>query len=83
MAANTISYVTRRPESGVDVIRSAAVRELVSLGEAGAFDLLLEPAAEEQIWQCDAPSRPPGELRAGEGFVEGGGEGLEGGDGFG
>ena len=33
-----------------EVIRSAAVRDLVSLGESGAFDFVLEPAAEEQMW---------------------------------
>lgn len=32
------------------VIRAAAVRDLVSLGEAGAFDLVLEPGAEERKW---------------------------------
>jgi Arc/MetJ family transcription regulator len=32
------------------VIRAAAVRDLVSLGESGAFDFLLEPAAMEQMW---------------------------------
>ena len=33
-----------------EVIRVAAVRDLVTLGEAGAFDFLLEPGAEEQVW---------------------------------
>jgi hypothetical protein len=33
-----------------EVIRVAAVHDLVSLGELGAFDFLLEPAAEEQMW---------------------------------
>jgi hypothetical protein len=28
----------------------AAVHDLVALGEAGAFDFLLEPGAEEQMW---------------------------------
>jgi hypothetical protein len=32
------------------VIRVAAVRDLVALGEAGAFDFLLEPGAEERMW---------------------------------
>ena len=32
-----------------EVIRAAAVRDLVALGESGAFDFLLEPVAEEQI----------------------------------
>jgi Arc/MetJ family transcription regulator len=33
-----------------EVIRSAAVRDLVALGEGGAFDALLEPDAEERLW---------------------------------
>lgn len=33
-----------------EVIRVAAVRELVKSAEAGAFDELLEPAAEERMW---------------------------------
>jgi Arc/MetJ family transcription regulator len=33
-----------------EVIRIAAVRDLAALGEAGAFDFLLEPRAEEQMW---------------------------------
>jgi Arc/MetJ family transcription regulator len=33
-----------------EVIRVAAVRDLVALGEAGAFDFLLEPGAEERMW---------------------------------
>jgi hypothetical protein len=33
-----------------EVIRAAAVRDLVALGEAGAFDFLLEPGAEERMW---------------------------------
>ena len=33
-----------------EVIRVAAVRDLVALGESGAFDFLLEPGAEEQMW---------------------------------
>jgi Arc/MetJ family transcription regulator len=33
-----------------EVIRIAAVRDLVALGEAGAFEFLLEPGAEEQMW---------------------------------
>ena len=33
-----------------EVIRAAAVRDLVSRGESGAFDFLLEPGAEEQMW---------------------------------
>jgi hypothetical protein len=28
----------------------AAVRDLVALGEEGAFDFLLEPEAEERMW---------------------------------
>jgi Arc/MetJ family transcription regulator len=34
-----------------EVIRVAAVRDLVALGEAGAFDFLLEPGAEERMWR--------------------------------
>jgi hypothetical protein len=33
-----------------EVIRVAAVHDLVSLGESGAFGFLLEPAAEAQMW---------------------------------
>jgi hypothetical protein len=33
-----------------EVIRMAAVRDLVALGEQGAFAFLLEPGAEEQMW---------------------------------
>jgi hypothetical protein len=33
-----------------EVIRLAAVRDLVALGEEGAFDFLLDPGAEEQMW---------------------------------
>jgi hypothetical protein len=33
-----------------EVIRVAAVHDLVALGESGAFDFLLEPGAEEQMW---------------------------------
>jgi Arc/MetJ family transcription regulator len=33
-----------------EVIRIAAVRDLVSLGEDGAFGFLLEPGAEERMW---------------------------------
>jgi Arc/MetJ family transcription regulator len=33
-----------------EVIRMAAVRDLVALGEQGAFDFLLQPDAEEQMW---------------------------------
>jgi Arc/MetJ family transcription regulator len=33
-----------------EVIRVAAVRDLVALGEAGAFEFLLEPGAEERMW---------------------------------
>jgi Arc/MetJ family transcription regulator len=33
-----------------EVIRVAAVRDLAALGEAGAFDFLLEPRAEERMW---------------------------------
>ena len=33
-----------------EVIRIAAVRDLVALGEAGAFDFLLEPDAGERMW---------------------------------
>jgi Arc/MetJ family transcription regulator len=33
-----------------EVIRVAAVRELATLGEEGAFDFLLEPGAEERMW---------------------------------
>jgi hypothetical protein len=28
----------------------AAVRDLVTLGESGAFDFLLQPGAEERTW---------------------------------
>ncbi len=34
-----------------EVIRIAAVRDLVVLGESGALDFLLEPGAEEQMWE--------------------------------
>jgi Arc/MetJ family transcription regulator len=33
-----------------EVIRIAAVRDLVALGEDGAFGFLLEPGAEERMW---------------------------------
>ena len=33
-----------------EVIRIAAVRDLAALGEEGAFDFLLQPGAEEQMW---------------------------------
>src|ERR1700735_5667551 len=33
-----------------EVIRVAAVPVLVAPGESGAFDFLLEPGAEEQMW---------------------------------
>jgi Arc/MetJ family transcription regulator len=33
-----------------EVIRIAAVRDLVALGEAGAFEFLLEPGAKERMW---------------------------------
>jgi len=33
-----------------EVIRMAAVRDLVTLGEEGAFDFLLAPGAEGQMW---------------------------------
>jgi hypothetical protein len=33
-----------------EVIRVAAVRDLVALGESGAFDFLLQPDAEERLW---------------------------------
>jgi hypothetical protein len=33
-----------------EVIRMAAVRDLVALGESGAFDFLLEAGAEGQMW---------------------------------
>jgi hypothetical protein len=33
----------------------AAVRDLAALGESGAFDLLLEPGAEEQMWGNPLP----------------------------
>jgi Arc/MetJ family transcription regulator len=33
-----------------EVIRVAAVRELVESADAGAFDELLEPGAEERMW---------------------------------
>ncbi len=29
----------------------AAIHDLVALGEAGAFDFLLEPGAEEHMWE--------------------------------
>lgn len=35
----------------LEVIRIAAVRDLVTLGEAGASSFLLEPGAEERMWQ--------------------------------
>jgi Arc/MetJ family transcription regulator len=34
-----------------EVIRIAAVRDLAALGESGAFDFLLEPGAEGQMWR--------------------------------
>jgi Arc/MetJ family transcription regulator len=34
-----------------EVIRISAVRDLAALGETGAFDFLLEPGAEERMWQ--------------------------------
>ena len=34
-----------------EVIRISAVRDLAALGETGAFDFLLEPAAEERMWR--------------------------------
>jgi hypothetical protein len=40
-----------------EVIRIAAVRDLVALGETGAFDFLLEPGAEEQMWGSVKPAR--------------------------
>ncbi len=33
-----------------EVIRVAAVRDLVTLAEDGAFSALLEPEAEERLW---------------------------------
>lgn len=33
-----------------EVIRVAAMYDLVALGEAGAFEYLLEPGAEERMW---------------------------------
>jgi len=33
-----------------EVIRAAAVNNLIALGESGAFDFLLEPGAEERMW---------------------------------
>ncbi|WP_018347898.1 DUF2191 domain-containing protein [Longispora albida] len=33
-----------------EVIRVAAVRDLVALAEDGAFSFLLDPDAEEQMW---------------------------------
>jgi Arc/MetJ family transcription regulator len=33
-----------------EVIRIAAVRDLVALGEEGAFEFLLEPGAKELMW---------------------------------
>ncbi len=33
-----------------EVIRMAAVHDLIALGESGAFDFLLEPGAEERMW---------------------------------
>ena len=33
-----------------EVIRVAAVRDLVALAEDGAFSALLEPGAEERLW---------------------------------
>ena len=34
-----------------EVIRVAAVRDLVALGESGAFDFLLEPGSEDEMWE--------------------------------
>lgn len=41
-------------ESIGEDIQMLAVHDLVELGEAGAFDFLLEPGAEERMWgqQC-------------------------------
>jgi Arc/MetJ family transcription regulator len=33
-----------------EVIRVAAVRDLVALGQDGAFGFVLEPGAEERMW---------------------------------
>lgn len=33
-----------------EVIRVAAVRDLVALADEGAFQALLEPGAEERLW---------------------------------
>ena len=33
-----------------EVIRVAAIRDLATLGEEGAFDFLLQPGSEEQMW---------------------------------
>jgi Arc/MetJ family transcription regulator len=33
-----------------EVIRVAAVNDLVALGESGAFNFLLEPGSEERMW---------------------------------
>ncbi|WP_194913873.1 hypothetical protein [Catenulispora rubra] len=33
-----------------EVIRVAAVRDLVTLADEGAFQALLEPGAEERLW---------------------------------
>ena len=33
----------------------AAARDLVALGESGAFDFLLAPGAEEQMWGNPLP----------------------------
>jgi Arc/MetJ family transcription regulator len=38
-----------------EVIRVATVPDLVALGESGAFDFLIEPAAEEQMWGRPLP----------------------------
>jgi Arc/MetJ family transcription regulator len=34
-----------------EVIRIAALHDLIALGEAGAFEFLLEPGAEERMWE--------------------------------
>jgi hypothetical protein len=39
------------------VIRTAAIRDLVALGKAGAFDLLLEPGADERMARYTEPAR--------------------------
>ena len=39
----------------METLDGATVRDLVALGELGAFDFLLEPGGEEQMWGNPLP----------------------------